>query len=85
MDDQARYQIEIQGRVDEEGLNDTGPLQVSRVKGDEGSTVFDVADGSIGIDRAAAASARARSGSAFGPLEDPTQTPPQINDENSQA
>jgi hypothetical protein len=49
MDDRSGYQIEIQGRVDEKGLNEAGPLLVSRVRGDDRSTVFEVQTDQSGL------------------------------------
>ncbi len=35
--------------MDEAGLNETGPLQVSRLRGDESSTVFEVRTDQSGL------------------------------------
>jgi hypothetical protein len=49
VDDQSRYQIEIRGLMDEGGLNETGPLRVSRLRGDDSSTVFEVRTDQSGL------------------------------------
>ena len=49
MDDRSGYQIEIRGRVDECVLNETGPLQISRLKGDERSTVVEAQTDQSGL------------------------------------
>ncbi|MBN2085501.1 MAG: hypothetical protein JW748_09775 [Anaerolineales bacterium] len=42
MDGLSGYRIEAQGRVDVNGLNESGPRQVNLLRADEGSTVFEV-------------------------------------------
>ena len=49
MDGLSQYQIEVQGRMDSNGLNEAGPLQVNRLSGDEQSTVFEVRTDQSGL------------------------------------
>jgi len=49
MDDLHTYQIEIQGRVDENDLNAIGPLQMTVIQGDAQSTVFIVRTDQSGL------------------------------------
>lgn len=49
MDDLRIYQIEIQGRADENDLNAIGPLQITVVQGDAESTLFIVRTDQSGL------------------------------------